>query len=352
MRELSSGETEAFLRFITVHDFFFIAGHREPDGDCVSSCLAVALLLREYDKPYQLLSAGPFKRTEIRAYEGQFSSKMRFLSSEERERSALIIVDCSETARLGQIEGDFKGLDTFIIDHHKSAAGSIDGEIKDGGHCVEGQHCISSGGAGNTINAIIDASAPAACCIVQMLYEALRGRLTEEVAKVLFLGLATDTGYFRFLGRGAGNVFRAAGRLVDAGANPRTIHDDITGGKPWNTRKLLALLLTRAKQYLDGKLVVTYETMADTLKWGSEGRDNDALYGALLSTEGVEAAVFLRQETESTCTGGFRSKGDIDVSTIAAKFGGGGHKNASGMSVDGKIDTLLPAIIKEFAKVL
>lgn len=346
MKELSAIQTASFKHFIDCHDFFFIAGHKEPDGDCVSSCLSLSMLLEKCQKPFQLLSAGPFKRTEIKAYEKQFSSAMRFLSDEERKRSALIIVDCNEVKRLGEIEGDITGLDTFIIDHHKSATESLtanENAARLKSDCND-ESCL--------VNAIIDGSAPAACCLVQMLYEALCGELTKEVAEILFLGLATDTGYFRFLSTDAGSVFRAAGRLADAGANPRTIYDNITGGKPWNTRKLLGLMLSRAERYLDGKLVVTYETLEDTLKWGTDGRDNDALYQALLSTDGVAAAAFLRQDTAQTCTGGFRSTGDVDVSAIAAKFGGGGHKNASGMSIEANIDTLLPSVVKEFARVL
>jgi len=111
-------------------------------------------------------------------------------------------------------------------------------------------------------------------------------------------------------------------------------------------------MLDRAERYLDGKLVVTYEKMEDTQKLGAEGRDSDSLYQLLLSVKGVEAVVFLRQETDSSCTGGFRSKDAVDVSAVAAKFGGGGHKNAAGMSVEGKIDTLIPAIVKEFARLV
>ena len=93
---------------------------------------------------------------------------------------------------------------------------------------------------------------------------------------------------------------------------------------------LLGVLLGRAERYLDGRLVVTYETLEDTKKWGLEGRDSDSLYQLMLSAKGVEAVVFLRQDTPTTCTGGFRSQDKIDVSAVAAKFGGGGHKNASG----------------------
>ena len=132
----------------------------------------------------------------------------------------------------------------------------------------------------------------------------------------------------------------------------QNIYNNINNGKPYSTRKLLGCLLSRAERHLEGRLVITYETLEDTRKMGLEGRDSDALYQLLLSAEGVEAVVFLRQDTPTTCTGGFRSQDKIDVSKVAAKFGGGGHKNASGMSTEGKIDTLIPAIVKEFARII
>ena len=168
----------------------------------------------------------------------------------------------------------------------------------------------------------------------------------------MFLGLSTDTGFFRFLREDSADVFELAARLVRYGANPNKMYNHITGGKPWSTRKLLGLLLSRTELYCNGKLAVTYETMEDTKNYGQEGRDSDALYSLLLSVEDVEAVLFVRQDTESTCTAGFRSRDKVDVSAIAAKFGGGGHKNASGMSVNGKIATLIPQIVKEFSRVL
>ena len=126
----------------------------------------------------------------------------------------------------------------------------------------------------------------------------------------------------------------------------------MSGGKAWSTRKLLGIMLDRAERYCGGKLVATYEKMEDTRRYGQEGRDSDALYTLMLAVDGVEAVLFLRQETENSCTAGFRSRKSCDVSAIASKFGGGGHKNASGASIEGRVETLLPAIIKEFSKVL
>ncbi len=328
MFEISSQKAEELKAFINDHNFFFIIGHKEPDGDCITSCLGIAAILDHFGKPYQLLSAGPFKRNEVIRWQEQFSDTMEFQDESERKETGLFIADCSEISRLGDIDGDLKGFDTFIIDHHKTS--EISGELK----------------------GYINADAPACAFLIQLFYETLIGPVPAELAKTLFFGICTDTGFFRFLTDNSAEVFAAVSRLVADGADPRTTYREINSGKPYSTRKLLGILLGRAERYLDGRLVVTYETLEDTKKWGLEGRDSDALYQLMLSAKGVEAVVFLRQDTAITCTGGFRSQDKIDVSAVAAKFGGGGHKNASGMSCNGRVETLIPQIVKEFARIM
>lgn len=330
MSILNQDQIDSLKEFIEKHEFFLVAGHKEPDGDCIASCLGIAGILEYFNKPYQLLSAGPFKRNEIIKFQDRFSDTMEFLDFSERETTGLIITDCSEIARIGDIDGDFNGLDIFVIDHHKTS------------------------GLPENAKGYINPQAPAAAYLVQLFYEGLIGPIPEDLASIFFFGISTDTGYFRFLSTTpeSADLFNAAARLTSYGANPRKIYNDINNGKPYSTRKLLGVLLNKAERYLNGKLVITYETLDDTHKLGTEGRDSDALYQLLLSSKDVKAAVFLRQDTPTTCTGGFRSLDEIDVSVVASKFGGGGHKNASGMSVEGKIDTLIPAIVKEFARIM
>ncbi len=328
MKEIQENNIQEFKDFISNHQYFYVIGHKEPDGDCIASCLGIADILKKSNKEYKLLSAGPFKRPEIKKFEKQFSNKTDFLDNKDREITGLIILDCSELSRLGEIDGDLSGLDIFVIDHHKTS------------------------NLPENAKGFIDPESPACAYLVQIFYEKILGKIPLKLANILFFGLSTDTGYFRFLSQDSAEVFMAAARLVSYGVEPRMIYNEINSGKPYSTRQLLGVLLSKAERYLDGKLVITYETLEDTKKYGSEGRDSDALYQLLLSSQDVEAAVFLRQDTISTCTGGFRSVDKIDVSQVAAKFGGGGHKNASGMSTDGKIENLIPLIVKEFAKII
>lgn len=330
MSILTAETISEFETFINNHNFFFVIGHKEPDGDCIASCLGIAEILKKKNKQYQLLSAGPFKRNEIHKFESLFSSEMEFLDDNQRKSTGLIITDCSEINRLGDIDGDFSGLDIYVIDHHKTS------------------------GLPENAKGYINPNAAACAYLVQLFYEAIADKMSAETARILFFGISTDTGYFRFLNTNeeSADIFNAVSRLVSYGANPKQIYNQINNGKPYNTRKLLGVLLSKAERYLDNRLVITYESLEDTKKYGSEGRDSDALYQLLLSAEGVEAVVFLRQDTITTCTGGFRSQDKVDVSLVASKFGGGGHKNASGMSTEGRIETLIPVIVKEFARIM
>lgn len=328
MITLTSSQIENFKKFVQEHDFFLVSGHKEPDGDSLSSCLCVADILEKNNKPYQLLSAGPFKRPEIRKFESMFKKRYQpdFIHSTYKN-IGLIIVDCSEKERLGDILTNPDKYDTFIIDHHKTSVSDNE-------------------------KSIIIPESPATAFILQLLYESIIGNMDSNIANILFFGMCTDTGYFRFLDQNNADFFTATSRLVAAGANPRQTYNEITSGKAFSTRKLLGLMLERAEQKFNGKLIYTWENLEDTQKYGSEGRDSDSLYQLLLSVENVKAVLFIRQDTDKTCTAGFRSIDSIDVSAIAAKFGGGGHKNAAGLSTTGKIHELLPAILDEFSKIL
>jgi phosphoesterase RecJ-like protein len=333
MKNLSETQVAAFKAFVAEHDSFIVSGHKEPDGDCLMSCLGMAAILRHLGKTCTLFSAGPFKRSELRHLETTFTSTIPAFPATVLY-PALIMLDCSEVERLADDRTDqgtidrLSQLDRFVIDHHRT------------------------GVAASTAATIIDADSPATTLLVQQLYQNLVGPLDEKTAGELFFGLATDTGFFRFLPPGSGNVFRLAADLTDAGANPRTIADDVAGSKPFSTRRLLGQMLLRAELHFDEQVVYTWETMGDTARHGKEGRDSEALYNLFLTVEKVRAVVFIRQESRDKCTVGMRSRGTLNVGAIAAKFGGGGHINAAGMTAHGSIRDVRDMIFAELKEAL
>jgi len=316
------------LDFIKEGDKFIVAGHREPDGDCVGSQLALASVLRRLGKEAIPFSAGPFKRPEIKPYEGLFTLA---INEGIKAGARVIIVDCSTADRIGDMEPFWEGLPMAIIDHHDNAA------------CPKWL-----GGEGL---AYVDLNALSATFMVLNVIKALGLELLPQEAELLFFGLCTDTGFFRHVdGKGA-ESFEAAADLIRAGANPKAAFAAMHGGKSLASRKLIGLILLRAEPLFGGKLIISSEEYEETCRFGLEGRDSDTLYQLLQSVDGVQAMVIIRQETPENCTVGFRSRDSVDVGSIAKSFGGGGHKNAAGLSIAGTIAELKPKIVKAFESV-
>jgi len=312
----------SLLTFIHEGSTFLVAGHKEPDGDCVGSQLALCSVLNRLGKRAIPCSAGPFKRPEIAQYAEQFTAEPPL---ETGMRG--IIMDCSSLERTGDLEQTLKGLPIAIIDHH--AAGNPSGEV-----------------------IFLEPSAPSVTAMTLLLIEALGLTPTKEEAELLFFGLCTDTGFFRHVDYGGELAFEIASRLISAGASPKKTFQKINGGKSLESRILLGLILARTESYFSGKLLISHENLEDTERFGLQGRDSDMLYQLLLSVSGVEAVAVIRQESPTNCTVGLRSIDTVDVSAIAVQFGGGGHKQASGFTAEGTIGTLKEALLTAFSAIL
>jgi bifunctional oligoribonuclease and PAP phosphatase NrnA len=309
------------LDFIDRHGPFYVIGHKEPDGDCIGSQLALASFLKRMGKTAYLLSAGPFSRAEILPYEGRFSP----IAPPEKhsERAAAIVLDCSSLGRIGGVVESLPKVPIAFIDHH--AAGNAAGEV-----------------------VFIDDAAPSVTAMVLLLIEAMGEKPTKEEAEQLLFGLGTDTGFFRHLDERSADTFRAASRLVDAGASPKRIYNQMYGGKSLLSRKLMGEILARTEPHYDGALLVSYVTLEDQQRFGLASRDSDTLYQLLLGVGGCEAAMIIRQEGETDCTVGLRARERIDVGTIAATFGGGGHRLAAGLSMRGGLEDVKEKLIGAF----
>jgi phosphoesterase RecJ-like protein len=315
----------ALIDFIRGGTKFIVAGHKEPDGDCVGSSLALCSALGRLGKEAIPCSAGPFKRPEVKPFASRFKS---VLGEAERRGARAIVVDCSSPERTGDLESALAGLPLALIDHHSA-----------------GVH------AGTDTLFYVDPEAPSVTFMILTLIETLGLSLTTEEAEYLFFGLCTDTGFFRHVDEQGADAFLYASRMIRAGASPKKTFNAINGGKSFNSRILLGIQLARAESHFDGRLIYTSEEYEETRRFGLEGRDSDSLYQLLLAAAGVEAIAVVRQETPEKCSVGLRSRDQVDVARIAGDFGGGGHKNAAGFAVPGLIRELKPKILARFAQV-
>ncbi|HKK65628.1 MAG TPA: bifunctional oligoribonuclease/PAP phosphatase NrnA [Clostridia bacterium] len=287
---------------------YILIGHREPDGDCTSSGLALSWFLERRGKRCHLVSPGPFQRPELDTLSPYFASHVP--KDIDQDNTAVIILDCSTLERIDYLADEIEGLPVIVIDHHSS--GNSFGDHR-----------------------FIDDTAPAVTFMILHIIEAAGFTPTEDEAQTLLFGLATDTGFFRHLGAHTPETFEAVARLTAAGANPNQIHRQMYGGRPLASKQLLGLLIHRARAYADGRVMITYETLEEQQQFGIENRDSDSLYQQLQSIEGCEAVALIREEKPGECSIGLRSNFYVDVGIIALELGGGGHARAAGLSWQG-----------------
>jgi phosphoesterase RecJ-like protein len=251
-------------------------------------------------------------------------------NEDERKGARVIVVDCSDIDRTGDIAPRLEGLPVAYIDHHTS------GNLQSSGRIPP---------------LYLDPAAPSVTYMIFYLIEALGMEPTVEEMELLFFGLCTDTGFFRHVDEKGSAVFDCAARMIARGANPKKTYRAMYGGKTLNSRILLGNMLSRVESYFDGRLLITTEEFEERERYGKEGRDTESLYQLLQSVAGIEAVVVIRQETRENCTVGFRSLDRIDVGNIAVSMGGGGHRNASGLSIQGVIPEIRRRILEAFEKI-
>ena len=235
-------------------------------------------------------------------------------------------MDCSTEDRLGALGAAIGELPLLVIDHH--AAGKPFGELR-----------------------WVRPEAPSVTYMVQLLAESQGWKLSAEEAELALFGLCTDTGFFRHLGPSSAPVFRAAARLVEAGASPQVVFQRIHSG--WNLARvgLLAEALRRAERIMGGRGLLTYWSLEDIRSSGkSYSRGSDDVYRLLQAVEGVEVIVFLREEAARRISVGLRSSGDTDVGDLARALGGGGHRNASGCTLSGTLAEARRTVLEELER--
>lgn len=308
------------MEFIESRDYFLVIGHEAPDGDCAGSQLAAVSFLQRLGKMALALSAGPFTKPDVKGFERRFALQPPW-EKLKREKAGALLVDCSSLSRTG-----FGALPctSIAIDHHS---------------VIEA----------DAVKGFIDAASPSTTMLVLRLIKAFGQTPTKEEAELLLYGFCTDTGFFRHLTEQSGPYMRLAGELLDAGASPAKIYDQMQGSFSLASRRYLGRLLDRVESFYGGKLLMSSETQSDREACGPDiERDSAMLYSLLLSVEGVEAAVAVKDD-ERGRTVGLRSKNNADVGCIAGKFGGGGHKKAAGFLTDMPLAEIKAALVKEFA---
>ena len=310
---------------IREHERFLVVTHENPDGDALGSILAATLALEQLGKDVAIYQCGTTPLPQEYGFMG-LGRIRRELPPDVAER-VVLAVDCANERRLGPSTGWLEQAPLVIdIDHH---------------------HDNTRFGA---LNAIVPEASSTGEILADLFVE-LGIRLTPGIAEALYIAVVTDTGRFQYANT-TPKALRLAADLIEAGADFHRVFQDVYENVAFAKLKLVARALERAKVYEGGRLVVSYLEKSDFTDAGAEEPFSEGVIDYLRGVEGAELAALIREPP--TQNGPTRrvslrtTHEDLDVSAIARKSGGGGHRMAAGFSSDASVDEITDFIKREF----
>ncbi|RII27270.1 MAG: DHH family phosphoesterase [Geobacter sp.] len=302
---------------------FLITTHENPDGDAVGSSLALANYLRRLGKDVTVHYCDPVP--DIYRFLPQSDTVLS--SIPDRDFDICFVLDVGEFRRAGKQIAGFKRIGKFInIDHHLS--------------CEEF-------GALN----LIDSEACATGALIYRIMKAAGQDVDYDTALCIYTAIITDTGSFRYSNSNP-EAFAVAGEMIARGVNAWFIAEQLYESQPSQRLELLALALATLEVSASGDLAAIAVTLDMYRKTGTNAELTDGFVNYPRSIRGVEVAVFFREIEPGFYKVGFRSKGKVDVSSLAANFGGGGHHNAAGCNMSGTLDEVKQTVFTRLQNVM
>jgi phosphoesterase RecJ-like protein len=306
------------------HDRFLLVTHENPDGDALGSLLAMKLALDSLGKDSEMYLYGDAPLP--REYGFMPLEGIRREPPDDAGERVLVALDCANEQRIGP---DLTLLEdaplTLDIDHH---------------------HDNSRFGGLNLV--VGDASSTGE--VLRDLFAELNVELTPEIAEAIYIAVVTDTGRFQY--NTTSETLRLAAELVDAGADVHRVFQGVYGSVEFAKLKLLARALERAQVYEGGRLVVSYLTRIDFTELNLAEAYSEGIIDYLRAVEGAEMVALIREpprrEGPPRRVSLRASIDELDVSAIARKSNGGGHRQAAGFSSDGSVEEITDFIHREF----
>lgn len=307
---------EQVIATLKKHDRFTLGCHQHPDGDAIGSLLALGLSLEMVGKQVDMILPDGVPLTF------HFLPGVQKTVKQPTFRPEVVIsVDCAERMRLELPEEIFTGEPLLVnIDHH-----------------------ISNDHFGQVNLVLPEASATGQ--IIYHLLEKCAFPIDAAIASALYTAIATDTGFFRYSNT-TGEVLSIASRLVeDYKISPSQIAERVYEEKSYASVRLLGEVLSTLQisgnqryswMYLDQEMIRRYEV---------EMEEIESYVNYTNSIRGVEVGLFFKEMKPGEVKISWRSKAGVDVSRLAAHFGGGGHLRAAGCSVKGSLSAVMAEVL-------
>ncbi|OGX06230.1 MAG: hypothetical protein A3G87_09970 [Omnitrophica bacterium RIFCSPLOWO2_12_FULL_50_11] len=314
---------DIFCSALQKKDNFLLASHVSPEGDAIGSVLALDSLLHRLGKKAMIVCEDPIpERLSFLPQDRWHLSKE---ISKHRQFDALVVADCPTLERIGEAS-KLLGPETqvFNIDHHVS-------NVRFGHY--------------NYIR-------PEACAcgeVVCEIFKRFKLKINRDEATALYVSIATDTGSFKYSNTTV-KSHEIASELIQTGIDIEKINDALYATYSLQTIQLYSVLLSKIQTTPDRMVAWAGLSREDLKKTGGTYEDTEGFIDFLKYIKEVQFAFFM-SELDGPEKGfirvSFRSKGDYDVSQVAVRFGGGGHKKAAGCTISGSLEEVTEKVLNE-----
>ncbi len=298
-----------------------IIAHTQPDGDTLGSCYALhnALSAAGYKSKVCCDSPVPEK------YQPLMDSGILIMPDEISEKyDVAVSLDCADKSRMGKSYKLFKKYDNTInIDHHVS------------------------NDAFAKINYVKEASSVGE--IIYELLDEMKLEIDAKTAEYLYIAISTDTGNYTYSNTSE-NCMSISSRLIEK-FDLRSTAEILFRRRSLVSTQLIGRAISSLEMYSEGRIAIMSLLMSDLEELGADGSDCDNIVNYAREIDTALAAVMLR-EINTGVKVSLRSKGDVDVCSVAAAFGGGGHKNAAGCCIGKKIEKAKKEVLEKLAELV
>ncbi len=303
-----------FVDFVRRHRRFLLTTHVRPDGDGLGSMLALAEVLERQGKSAQMTVASTLPPRYDFLDPEQRVRRFAPPGDEYRGSEAVVVLDTGTWNQLGDFGNFLRSLKvpTAVIDHH-----------------------LTQDHVGELM--LVDTTAEATGRLVYEAVTALGGPLPPTAAQRLFVAVAMDTGWFRHSNTTA-ETFALVAALSQAGARPTPAYQALFEQNTLGRLKLTGVVLERLQVSHGGRLACAEVRRGDYEATGATPQDTEDLVNYTLSVKGVEVGLLFMEQPRGGVKVSFRSRARVDVARLAERFGGGGHRLASGATLDTTLD--------------
>ena len=292
-----------------------ITSHHAPDGDAIGSILAMGLALQQLNAAALMFSADDVpKRYQFLVG----ADKIITHSLPTQDFDCVLALDCADKNRLQPIWDKIENKMIINIDHHPTNDLFV--------HLNYVDHTAAATGE-----------------LVFALLQELGCRLDVAIAEALYVAISTDTGSFKFASTSA-RTHRIAAELLAAGVNPGTLSPLIFDLRSRAALAVLRQALAKLSFSADGRIAWIALTDDDMQQAQAAEEDVNGIVNYAKNIEGVEVGLLFREQADGTTKVGFRAH-QTDVGKVAASFGGGGHKLASGCSLREDLQTAVQKVL-------